>query len=130
MIHAKNQLEVLKDFTNKSVLERAMQQAQTSGIFSPFVSSSRHRYVARSFALDRGSPGFIIKIQGPEDAFYDFNKVRDACGIPHPTEFLWLGELGIPFEIGSPFVIVEVDEITDVVERKNRVYKGRKARKK
>jgi hypothetical protein len=128
--HARSQLLLLNDFVNRSILERAMLQAQTSGIFSPFVSTSRSRNVARSFVLGKGLPGFILKIEGPEDAFYDFNKIRDTYDIPPPTEFEWLEELGVPLQIESPLAIVEVDELTGVVERKKRVYKMRKARKK
>ncbi len=128
--HAKSQLILLNDFINKSILERVMLNAQTSGIFSPFVSTSKRRDVARSFALKEGLPGFVLKIEGPVDAFYDFNKIRDINGIPQPTEFAWLEELGIPLQIESPFEIVEVDEIKGVVERKKRVYRKHKALKK
>lgn len=99
LAQGKSQLLLLNDFINKSILDRAMLHAQTSGIFSPFVSTSRLRHVARSFALGKGLPAFILKIEGPEDAFYDFNKIRDTHGIPHPPEFKWLEELGIPLQI-------------------------------
>lgn len=127
---ARNLLVLLSDFSNKSILERAMLQAQTSGIFSPFVSTSRSRSVARSFVENKGLPGFILRIEGPEDAFYDFNRIRDTYGIPPPTEFEWLKELGVPLQIETPFVVAEVDEVLGVVERKKRIYKRRKARKK
>lgn len=128
--HARGQLVYLNDFNNRGLLERVMLSAQTSGAFSPFVSTSRRREVARSFALSSGTPGFILTIEGPQDAFYDFNRIRDTYGIPHPTEFQWLEELGIPLQVDAPLSIVQVEEVTDVVEVKKVVYRKHKGRKK
>lgn len=126
LIHARCQLEYLNDFSNKSLLEKVMLNAQRSGLLSPFVSTSRSRDIARSFALSEGPPGFILTIEGPEDAFYDFNTIRDRYGIPHPTEFKWLEELGIPLQVDTPFSIVDVEEIRGVIERKRRILRRRK----
>jgi len=128
--HAKQHLLFFNDFSNRSLLEGVMIMAQRSGAFSPFVSTSRRREVARSFALSGGSSGFILTIEGPEDAFYDFNRIRDTYGIPHPTEFEWLEELGIPLEIGPPLKVIRVDEVHEVVEVKTKLYATRKSRKK
>ena len=128
--NAKRQMTYLNDFSNRALLEGVMLQAQRSGAFSPFVSTSKHRHVARSFALSGGSPGFILTIQGPQNAFYDFNKIRENCGIPPPPEFEWLAELGIPLQIRAPFAVIQVDEVRDVVEVKTKVYSTHKAKKK
>jgi hypothetical protein len=124
--YAEGLLVYLNDFDNKSVLERVMLSAQRSGVFSPFVSTSHNRDVARSFALGGHSPGFLLTIEGPEDAFYDFNKIRNICGIPPPSEFEWLEELGIPLKVDVPFRITKVERIQSVVERKTTVYKKRR----
>lgn len=124
--HARGQLEYLNDFSNKSLLEKVMLNAQRSGLLSPFVSTSRSRDVARSFALYGGPPGFILTIEGPESAFYDFNAIRERHGIPHPSEFEWLEELGIPLQIDAPFRIVDAEEVHEVVERKRSILRRRK----
>lgn len=120
--HAKGLLAYLSDFSNRSFLQNSMLQAQRSGIYSPLVSTSRNRSVARSFALNEGRPGYILTIEGPEDAFYDFNKIRDDNGLPHPTEYRWLEEMGIPLELKAPFEIISVDQIHGVTENKINVY--------
>jgi hypothetical protein len=118
----------LNDFDNKSILERAMLNAQRSGVFSPFVSTSSSRDVARSFALAEGTPGFILTIEAPQDQFYDFNEIRKINGIPDPSEFVWLKELGIPLKLDAPFRVVKVEKIEAVKERKRTVRRAQKRR--
>ena len=126
-IYSQGLLAQLNDFSNRSLLEKVMLSAQRSGLLSPFVSTSLKRDVARSFALAGGSPGFILTIQGPEEEFYKFNQIREDYGIPHPSEFYWLDELGIPLKVKRPFEIVEVDKVLGVTENKVGIYKkGRK----
>ncbi|MEK6286447.1 MAG: hypothetical protein AABO57_11950 [Acidobacteriota bacterium] len=123
---ARGLLELLTDYSNPSLLNLAMYQAQVSGKQNPFVSTSPSRDIARSFALSRGTPGYIVTIQVPIDEFYDFNKVRSTYGIPQRPEFEWLEELGIPLQIASPFEIIRVDRVTGVVEHKTTIYKKKK----
>lgn len=110
------------NFADLTVLAMAMMHAQESGLSSPFVSTSRSRHVARSFALQGGTAGFIVSIIGPEDAFYDFNAIRQAHHVPHPPQYRWLEELGIPFEVASPFEVVRVDKVNGVDEQQDCVY--------
>jgi hypothetical protein len=105
-----------------------MLNAQRSGVFSPFVSTSSSRDVARSFALDGHTPGFILTIEGPEDQLYDFHKIRDMNGIPHPSEFMWLKEFGIPLQIDAPFRVTKIEKIQSIIERKTRVRRKAKRR--
>jgi hypothetical protein len=106
---------LLKQLTDPSpdrvVLNMAMYQAQALGASSPFVSASRSRDVALSFALEGGTPGYCVAIEAPISAFFDFNAVREANLIPHRPEFRWLDEVGIPLEIRKPFQIVRVDYV-------------------
>jgi hypothetical protein len=105
-----------------------MLNAQRSGVFSPFVSTSSNRNVARSFALDGNTPGFILTIEGPEDRLYDFRQIREMNRIPHPSEFMWLNEFGIPLQIEAPFTVTKVEEIQSIMERKRRVRRKAKRR--
>lgn len=121
--YAKGLLVPMFDFSNRSFLLIAMLQAQRSGIYSPLVSTSRKRDVARSFALGKGGAGYILTIEGPEDGFYDFEKIRNDNGLPQPTEYQWLAEMGIPLELGPPFEIVRVEKVSALVEKKVIVYR-------
>lgn len=121
--YAKGLLVPMLDFSNRSFLLIAMLQAQRSGIYSPLVSTSRKRDVALSFARAKGGTGYVLTIEGPEDKFYDFEKIRNDNGLPQPTEYQWLAEMGIPLEIASPFEIVRVDRVSDLAEKKITVYR-------
>lgn len=124
--YAEGLLTYLRDFGNKSILEQAMLNAQRSGVFSPFVSTTKDRSVARSFALAGNNPGYILTIEGPESEFYDFNKIRLLNRIPAPLEFVWLKELGIPLKLEDPFHVVHVEKIRTVVEKKKTIQRKRK----
>lgn len=124
--YAEGLLTYLRDFSNKSILEQAMLNAQRSGVFSPFISTTKDRAVARSFALAGNNPGYILTIEGPESEFYDFNKIRSHNRIPAPPEFAWLKELGIPLRLEDPFHVVSVEKIRAVVEQKKTIHRRRK----
>ena len=124
--YAEGLLTYLRDFSNKTILEQAMLNAQRSGVFNPFVSTSRDRSVARSFALAGNNPGFILTIEGPESEFYDFNKIRKINGIPHPVEFAWLNELGIPLRLDTPFRVIHVERIRGITEKKKTIERKRR----
>jgi hypothetical protein len=110
--YAQGLMGPLTDFTNKTVLALALRNAQTSGIWSPFVSTSTDRQVALSFALADGKAGYCLTIEGPADRFYDFNEVRQTNGIPHEPVFHWLNELGIALEVQDPFRVLRADLVT------------------
>lgn len=112
----------LTDYSDKDFLERAMISAQASGYLNPFVSVSQKRSVAQEFALKQQSPGYILTIVGPEEKFYDFHKIRSLNGLPHPREFDWMYEKGIPFEVKEPFRIIKVDKIFCLEENSTCVF--------
>lgn len=121
--YAKGLLVPMLDFSDRRYLHIAMMQAQRTGIYSPLVSTSRRREVARSFALLETGTGFVVTIEGPEDQFYDFAKIRKDNGLPQTSEFEWMEEMGIPLEVAPPFEIVRVDKVSAVVEKKVNVYR-------
>jgi hypothetical protein len=123
IIYAEGLLVPLLDFSDRRYLHSAMLQAQRTGIYSPLVSTSRKREVARSFALSETGTGYIVTIEGPEDRFYDFNKIRNDNGLPQTSEHEWMQEMGIPLEVALPFEIVSVDKVSAVVEKKVTVYR-------
>jgi hypothetical protein len=111
-VHARGLLNMLNDPSpDRIVLSEALYQAQALGASSPFVSTSRKRDVALSFALEGGSPGYCVAITGPAADYFDFNAIRERFGIPHRAEFRWLEELGIPIEVASPFAIARVEYV-------------------
>lgn len=122
-------IENVTEFDKRYLLQRSLENAQSQGLFNPFVSTSPSRRVARGFALDArssyGNFGYILTIQAPRNLFYDFNTVRSTYGIPHPDEFSWMEEMGIPIQISEPYEIIQVDyvvgeeEISDCVFRKD-----------
>jgi hypothetical protein len=120
--YANGLLVLLFDLSNRTLLSDAMLQAQRSGLFSPFVSTSRRREVALSFALYKGTPGFILTIEGPEDKFYDFEKIRADNKLPQPSEYEWMEEMGIPLGIDPPFEVVSVDYVTGIIEKNVNVF--------
>lgn len=120
--YANGLLMQLNDFYNLPLLNIAMYNAQVSGYLSPFVSTSRNRNIARSFAISDGNPGFILTIRGPEDIFYDFNKIREKVNIPHRPEFQWLEELGIPIMMQPPFELLKVEKVFDLKEISNCIF--------
>jgi len=115
-------LEQMTDFANPSILNTVMQRAQETGIWNPFVSASKRREVAQSFALGDGSPGYIVAIHGPQSMFYDFNLIREKCALPRSITFYWLEEMGIPFQIQPPFEVIRVDFIMGIKEIGKCVY--------
>lgn len=117
--YAKGLNELLNDFVNHEILNIALYNAQVTGLYNPFLSTSRNRTAAESFA---GTPGFLLTICGPEDNFFDFNKVRENNHIPHRPEFKWLEEMGIPIKLESPFKLMKVEEILNEHEEPRCVY--------
>ena len=124
IFYAKGLLVQLNDFENLPLLDKSMNNAQTSGVFSPFISTTPTRGTARSFAMNDGNSGYILTIEGPVDAFYDFNRIREINNIPRSTEFYWMKEMGIPLEIEPPFKLIQVDQIFDVLEEKKCLFKS------
>jgi hypothetical protein len=121
--HARGLLRQLMDpAPDRVVLSMALYQAQALGASSPFVSTSRKRSVALSFALDGGTSGYCIQIVGPSSEFFDFNAVRERHQIPHRPEFRWLEELGIPLEVRAPFKVVRVDLVKRIGGRGKAVF--------
>ena len=106
----------LTDFSDGFMLQNAMADAQMTSWKSPFISTTPFRSTARSFALDRGTKGFIYTIEGPEDAFYDFNKIRLENQFPQHKTYEWMHEFGIPIELKSPFEVIQIEEVTDIIE--------------
>lgn len=113
----------LTDFTNRSVLNIAMHDAQSSGFWSPFVSVTTKYEVARSFATNSTGVGYVLTLEGPEDEFYDFQKIRQLHGVPPRPEFEWLSELGIPMELGPPFELIRVEQVSQNSSRKHCIFK-------
>jgi hypothetical protein len=104
----------------------ALYQAQALGASSPFVSASRSRDVALSFALEGGTPGYCVVIIAPVSEFYDYNAIREAHQIPHRPEFRWLEEVGIPLEVRRPFEIVRVDYVERSGDAGKVVYRAKR----
>lgn len=121
--HVEGLLTLLTDFRNKTILNISLYNAQVSGYLSPFVSATRYRNVARSFAIGNDGGGFVLTIRGPQEFFYDFNMVRDKCRIPHRPEFMWLGEMGIPIQLDEKLELVQVDQVYGVEELYTCVYR-------
>lgn len=127
--YAQGLLTKLRDFANPATLNLALYNAQVSGIWSPFVSTTVNKRVAISFAVGRGGPGFCVTIAGPPDRFYDFNAVRAKNGIPPRPEFQWLEEQGIPLEVGGPFRIICVERVSGLSVRSTVVFGRKTARR-
>lgn len=108
--------ESLTDYSDLFLLQRALDDAQTTSIKSPFISTTKIRDVARSFALNAKGQGYIYTIEGPENDLYDFNKVRQINNLPAHKTFNWMEELGIKFEITKPFEVVRIERIIEVKE--------------
>ena len=114
-------LDTLLDVENRFQLQRALDDAQTTGVKNPFVSTSADRKVARQFATATGN-GFIYTIEGPESELFNFNKVRDNNGFPRHETFFWMKELGIKFEISNPFEIIKIEQIVGIREISQTIY--------
>lgn len=124
IFYAKGLLIQLNDFENLPLLDKSMNNAQTLGAFSPFVSTTPNRQTARSFALENGNPGYVLTIEGPLDAFYDFNRIREKNNLPRNPVSHWMNEMGIPLEIKPPFKVINVDYIKDEKENKICVFES------
>lgn len=124
IVHAKGLLVQLNDFENLPLLDKSMYNAQTFGAFSPFVSTTLDRKTAINFALENDNPGYILTIKGPEDAFYNFNRIREIHNLPKSPVSHWMKEMGIPLEIELPFKVIQVDHITGQEEKKECVFKS------
>jgi hypothetical protein len=116
-------LEDLITPIDKFMLQSALDDAQKTSFKSPFISTTPYRHIARSFALNRGTTGFIYTIEGPDDAFFDFNSVRIKNNFPPHKTFEWMNELGIPLELKLPFEIIQIEEISEIIEIAQVVYK-------
>lgn len=91
-------------------LEDQLLFAQQAAYQNPYVSCSRQRSVAQSFALHGDTPGYILTISGDDSVGVDFQDVRQRFGLFGDTVD-YLAEYGIPRSIIPPFQIVEVERL-------------------
>jgi len=111
--------DLYNDFLNPNdnfMLQRSLDDAQMTSLKSPFISTTPSRATARSFALSQDTKGYIYTIEAPDDLFYDFNKVREDHSLPAHKTYGWMNELGIPIQLKYPFEIIQIVEVSEVIE--------------
>jgi hypothetical protein len=121
-IHVEELLGNIINPTSAFLLQETLDLAQTTSVFSPFISTSENRAVARSFACTKSGQGYIYTIIGPRKCFFDFNECREKNGLPPHATFSWMKELGIPIELTQPFEIIKIERIDHIQEEATLIF--------
>ena len=113
---AENLYSEFADDVDSFMFDMAIESAQKTSLKSPFISTTKSRQTARSFALSNDTKGYIYTIEGPNEHFFDFNAKRAERGLPYHKTFGWMNELGIPIHLEYPFEIIMIQEISELKE--------------
>jgi len=108
------------DQSSKKRLEGMLLNAQESGFQNPFVSCSFSYSVARSFANEGDTQGYMLTIEGPWFSGIDFEFLRASFGL-YGDAFDHLQEFGLPEKLDQPFTLVRLERVNDPWSRPVRV---------
>jgi hypothetical protein len=103
-----------------SDLENQLLTSQAIAFQNPFVSCTKSRAAALSFALAGDTPGVLLEITGDAAAGVDFEDLRRRLGM-WSDSFDYLQEFGIPLRIESPFSVTAAYEV-DLVGAPRRIH--------
>lgn len=111
----------LGDDDARNQLESQLLTCQQMTFQNPFVSCTFDEGVAVGFALDGGTGGFVLTLEGDLSDGLDFEALRAELGL-FRDNVDYLREFGIPFEVGSTVALVRVVRVDSNPLREVRVY--------